>query len=78
MGYMLDGFDPYTGEDFTPFYSTYCALANCIISETGSAYHVDVEGGSSQLEMQQAWWEGSYFNSTFYSTYPNIKMIMML
>ena len=28
-----------------------------MLSEMGSAYHVNVVGGATQLAMQQAWWQ---------------------
>lgn len=61
------------------FYSTYCASKNkpCALSESGAAYHVNttITGGSSQSDIQGAWFGDALTNTTFLSTFPKIKMI---
>jgi len=73
------GIDPWDGRRTAEFYQTYCATPNrpCFISEGASAYHVDIRGGDSHLDLARAWWQDCITNTTFFSTHPQIKMVMM-
>ncbi|ORY62712.1 hypothetical protein BCR35DRAFT_308942 [Leucosporidium creatinivorum] len=65
----------------TPFYSTYCETPArpCVVSEAGAAFHVNTtEGdGIGQLALEQLWWLDSWANSTFFATYPLVKMVQL-
>lgn len=65
-------------ETYTNFYNTYCpATRDCMISESGAAYHVDIAGGASQLDIQRAWWQDCITNTTFTNLFPQIKATFM-
>ncbi|GAA95168.1 glycoside hydrolase family 26 protein [Mixia osmundae IAM 14324] len=75
----IHNLDPDTGVvNVVDFYETYCTKAGkaCMLAESGSAYHETVAGGSSQLAMQQAWWQDCMLNTTFYDANPRLKLIM--
>jgi len=75
---LLDGIDPFYSTLYTPFYSTYCSgTTDCMISESGAAYHENITTGASRLDIQRAWWQDCITNTTFLDLFPNIKMIQM-
>jgi hypothetical protein len=45
-----------------------------MLAEAGSAYHVNAPVASTQLQMQQAWWQACITNQTFLNTYPRLKV----
>jgi len=81
-GYCTDimtGVDPNNGaQSAYNFYETYCTKSGkaCMFSESGASYHVDVQGGATQLAIQQAWWQDCITSDAFLDQFPRIKMLM--
>jgi len=62
--------------NYMSFYQTYCAGANkpCMLGESGSAFHTN-DGGLDQVDMQSGWHSQFSTNTSFYTSFPKMKMI---
>lgn len=70
FSYLITRFPVLTVDlTYTPFYSTYCTNRPCVISEGAAAYHVDVTGGASRLDVQRGWWQVSHLCSMVINSY---------
>lgn len=78
IGEGLLGRNSYATDQTSNFYDDYCERYDlqCMISEGGAAYHVDVTGGSSLEEVQTGYIQDVYANDTFLAAFPRIKLIM--
>lgn len=76
---IMNSVDPFSNQQLPePFYQDYCLKTNkaCMFSESGAAYHVDVAGGDTDLNIKQTWWNQCILNNNFLDTFPRLKLLM--
>lgn len=78
IGEGLLGRNSYSTDRTTNFYDDYCEhyKLQCMITEGGAAYHVNVTGGASMEDVHNGYIQDVYANETFLEAFPRIKLIM--
>lgn len=77
----MQNYNPNTGTNSpSPWYNTYCNKAGkaCMFAESGAAYHDMISGdqGVSDVVLKRAWWQDCLTNTSFYDTFPRLKLMM--
>lgn len=79
---LIHGQNPYypSRSPKPDWYAIYCAGKPdkaCMMSEAGAAYHtlpnLVSSARNTQVEMQRAWWQDSFLNTTFLQQHPRLK-----